>query len=429
MLVAAATPCRAAAGVCDVAEACTGADPQCPADDKAPSSTVCRPAAGVCDVAEACTGTADGCPADTFEPGTTQCRAPTGPCDPRELCTGTGAQCPADVFLASTVTCRPAVGVCDAPELCPGNAGACPADLKRTAADVCRPAAGACDAPETCTQGNNSCPPDLKLTTTTICRPATDGGCDVQEVCPGNADFCPPDFFAAANAVCRASTGTCDPQEVCSGNSSLCPANVGQPPSNCEPYACVNATTCRTTCTTDADCGAASRSMCRAGACITARLAFLSSVTFSQATQLGGVAGGDTTCGNLAADAGLGGTWRAWLGGSPDAGVTVRFTRSTVPWVLPASKAVVANDWNDLVDGTIVNAISRNERGVLLGTSGVWTGTDPTGAPANHCGNWLVNSAQGTFGNSGVTSSAWTVVNNNAPCSGTGNYRLYCFEQ
>lgn len=38
-----------------------------------PSTTVCRPAAGVCDVAETCTGSAAACPADAVKPATTGC--------------------------------------------------------------------------------------------------------------------------------------------------------------------------------------------------------------------------------------------------------------------------------------------------------------------------------------------------------------------
>src|SRR5262249_34062793 len=42
----AGTVCRAAAGVCDVAETCTGSSSACPSDGYASASTVCRAAAG-----------------------------------------------------------------------------------------------------------------------------------------------------------------------------------------------------------------------------------------------------------------------------------------------------------------------------------------------------------------------------------------------
>ena len=60
----AGTVCRPAAGVCDVAETCTGSSLSCPSDKKKPAATVCRPSAGVCDGVEECDGVSNGCPAD-----------------------------------------------------------------------------------------------------------------------------------------------------------------------------------------------------------------------------------------------------------------------------------------------------------------------------------------------------------------------------
>src|SRR5438046_7052117 len=107
-----ATVCRAAAGVCDVAESCTGTSATCPADAK--SAAVCRPVAGPCDVAESCDGVNDDCPADTFQPATVECRAAAGVCDVAESCDGTNAACPPDA--KSTAICRATAGVCDVAE-------------------------------------------------------------------------------------------------------------------------------------------------------------------------------------------------------------------------------------------------------------------------------------------------------------------------
>jgi hypothetical protein len=57
--------CRAAAGVCDVAESCDGSTDTCPADILASTATVCRPAAGTCDLPEHCDGTGPLCPVDS----------------------------------------------------------------------------------------------------------------------------------------------------------------------------------------------------------------------------------------------------------------------------------------------------------------------------------------------------------------------------
>ncbi len=207
------TVCRPSAGVCDLAETCDGAGDDCPADAK--SSTVCRAAGGVCDVAESCDGVADDCPADAKS--TTVCRAAAGVCDLAETCDGVGNSCPTDV--KSTTVCRPAAGPCDLVETCAGASDSCPADAKRTT--VCRAAAGTCDVAETCDGVADACPTDVK--STGICRAAS-GVCDVAESCDGASDECPGD--AKSSAVCRAATGTCDVAESCDGSSANCPADV-----------------------------------------------------------------------------------------------------------------------------------------------------------------------------------------------------------
>ena len=155
----AATECRASAGACDIAETCTGASADCPADAYQPGSTECRAAAGVCDIAEACTGASADCPADAYQPGSTECRASAGICDVAETCTGAGADCPADAFEPVTTECRAAAGVCDAPDYCDGASAACPADAKLTT--ECRPSAHACDAAEMCDGVSDDCGLDM----------------------------------------------------------------------------------------------------------------------------------------------------------------------------------------------------------------------------------------------------------------------------
>jgi hypothetical protein len=65
--------CRGAAGVCDVAETCTGTSTTCPADSVAGAFTECRPAADQCDVGESCDGSSTDCPADASAPNGTPC--------------------------------------------------------------------------------------------------------------------------------------------------------------------------------------------------------------------------------------------------------------------------------------------------------------------------------------------------------------------
>ena len=135
---ASGTVCRTAAGVCDVAETCTGTSSPCPADAKSPSGTVCRSSAGVCDPAEVCNGSSAACPADALSPSGTVCRSSAGVCDPAESCTGSSATCPADALASSSTVCRAAAGVCDVAENCTGSSAACPANAFVSSSTVCR---------------------------------------------------------------------------------------------------------------------------------------------------------------------------------------------------------------------------------------------------------------------------------------------------
>ena len=273
LIEAAGTTCRAASGVCDVAEVCDGTTPTCPADGVKASTVECRASAGACDVAENCDGTNKTCPADGFKAGTVECRAANGVCDVAENCTGASAACPADGFASSTVlcraaasangafttcdvdeyctgssascppngfaadtvVCRPSTGLCDAAENCTGNNANCPNDRLDSAGTVCRAAAGLCDIAETCDGVSADCPDsDAVETAGTLCR-AADGDCDVPESCDGSSGLCPGDGFKAASVVCRAAASangaftSCDIPENCTGSSAACPADVVKP--------------------------------------------------------------------------------------------------------------------------------------------------------------------------------------------------------
>src|SRR6185295_10734212 len=163
--------CRSSTGACDIAEFCTGASGECPADTK--SLSECRAAAGDCDVAESCDGVGDDCPADGFRDSSVECRAAGGVCDLAENCTGSSPTCPAD--LKSTAECRGTAGDCDVAESCDGVGDDCPADGFRDSSVECRAAGGVCDLAENCTGSSPTCPADLK--STAECRGAA-GGCD-----------------------------------------------------------------------------------------------------------------------------------------------------------------------------------------------------------------------------------------------------------
>ena len=67
----AATVCRSSAGVCDVAESCTGSSAQCSPDVK--SIAQCRASTGQCDIAESCDGINNDCPQNSFKPDSSLC--------------------------------------------------------------------------------------------------------------------------------------------------------------------------------------------------------------------------------------------------------------------------------------------------------------------------------------------------------------------
>ena len=189
--VASGTPCRASAGVCDVAESCTGSSGACPTDGKEASGTACTSDGNPCTL-DQCDGVNNACQHPAGNAGAL-CRPSAGACDVAEACTGSSPACPADGFVASGTTCRPSAGVCDLVEACTGSGPACPADGFVTSGTTCRASAGACDIAETCTGSGPTCPVDAFKPASTICRPVA-GDCDVAaESCTGSSPICPPD--------------------------------------------------------------------------------------------------------------------------------------------------------------------------------------------------------------------------------------------
>lgn len=194
---------------------CAMGMPRCVGAGAAPAGTVCRDAAGVCDVAETCTGSSTSCPTDGFASSTRSCRDAVGDCDVVDFCSGSSAACPADARRPPTHECRASAGACDLAETCDGTSTACPTDVRRPSSHVCRDSIGACDVPDTC-NGGVACPADAKRSNGFVCRSAGAGGCDVAEVCNGSGNDCPADGFASPATVCRvAVAGGCDVAETC----------------------------------------------------------------------------------------------------------------------------------------------------------------------------------------------------------------------
>ena len=157
---------------------------------------------------------------------------------------------------------------------------------------------------------------------------------------------------------------------------------------------------------------------------------FLSSTT--QTGNLGGLAGGDAICQNLAASASLPGTYRAWLSDDTQSPAT-RFSQSAGPYHL-LNGVAIASSWADLTDGNLAAPITLAENGISFNAPALraWTNTlaDGTrgGTLNENCANWTssANGADGDEGQVTATSDNWTDF-----ASGTCNnqFHLYCFQQ
>ena len=111
--------------------------------------------------------------------------------------------------------------------------------------------------------------------------------------------------------------------------------------------------------------------------------------------NLGGLAGAHAICQQLAAGAGLTGTYRAWLSDALS-GPASTMVHSSVPYVLVGGERI-ADNWADLTDGSIEHAIDRDEHGRQLDPEPfvceggeVWTNTTAAGSPSglNDCLGW-----------------------------------------
>jgi len=245
------TVCRAAVNECDIVETCDGTSNTCPADtvkaqgtactddgkvcttdlcngtvgapacvhDPGHGGTVCRAAAGDCDVAEACTGTSADCPPDGFKPPSV-CRPATNECDIAENCTGTSATCPADAVKSPGTACTDDGKVCTT-DLCNGTVGAAACvHAPGNPGVVCRPAAGDCDVAEACTGSSADCPADSFQPSSVVCRAAA-GDCDVAEACTGSSAVCPTNAFKPQGTSCTDDGNVCT-NDVCPGDGVTC---------------------------------------------------------------------------------------------------------------------------------------------------------------------------------------------------------------
>lgn len=148
--------------------------------------------------------------------------------------------------------------------------------------------------------------------------------------------------------------------------------------------------------------------------------------------NLGGQTGGDALCAARATAAGLSGTYVVWLsqsGGNDAAWHTSGYTYHYIR----TDGTKIADNFSDLVDGSLDAPINRDEFGNSRLVD-VWTGTDEFGSfsdggGSGNCTDFSSNSGaeDALTGNSAFTSADWS--NGGLPLSCNSTLALYCIEQ
>jgi hypothetical protein len=157
----------------------------------------------------------------------------------------------------------------------------------------------------------------------------------------------------------------------------------------------------------------------------TPKIVFVTSQTYTG--DLGGIDGADQKCQQLAEDAGLPGLYSAWLSDSTTSPAQ-RFIKNKAPYMLVDGTAI-ADDWNDLTDGSLDAPINRDENNNVVSRS-VWTNTNANGTLNGDlsCQGWTFGMGGdfGGVGNSSETDDDWTLEAFSF-CAAT--LSLYCFQQ
>jgi cysteine-rich repeat protein len=152
--------------------------------------------------------------------------------------------------------------------------------------------------------------------------------------------------------------------------------------------------------------------------------------------NLGGLAGADQACQDLADAAALSGTYMAWIStneGSP----STRFTQSPTPYALVDGTQIAPN-WAGLIDGTLDAGITLTESGEPApvgdtscaggGFKTVWSSTSINGTFSSaSCNNFTSTVGSGLWGQAGLTNSSWTSWCSGGNCTWVSP--LYCFQQ
>lgn len=158
------------------------------------------------------------------------------------------------------------------------------------------------------------------------------------------------------------------------------------------------------------------------------KMIFLSKAMVLVST-MGGLPGADALCDQYGQAIGAPpGIFKAWLGDSINS-PEMRLTHSTGPYLRPDGLPV-ANNWDDLVDGTLLNPPEVTEDMQVLPMADAWTGADPSGKSVGpNCGEWISGGTQtGITGRAGDKTGGWTYAATPSSCL-RDDVHLYCIEQ
>jgi len=165
--------------------------------------------------------------------------------------------------------------------------------------------------------------------------------------------------------------------------------------------------------------------------CIRDRLVFLTEEDLAP-PGFNSLYGADNLCRKTAMNYGYANfqNFKAWLSDDKKSPAD-RFFHSSGRYVMVTGE-VVAENWDDLTDGTLQNGINRTLSGMLLDMYPVWTATQPNGeswGDGENCENWTSNAGELTTrqGSAGFTDTWWTNDEWQTICGDGG--LLYCFEQ
>ncbi len=167
---------------------------------------------------------------------------------------------------------------------------------------------------------------------------------------------------------------------------------------------------------------------CIAGACVGARRVFATSKTYTG--KLDGLLGADGQCQKRADTAGLGGTFKAYLT-DKNTGLD-RLEHPNVSFVR-LDGVVIANDWNDLTDGSLDAPLERDEFRQLAGFN-AWAGVKEVNGPGIvTCENWTFEGGgcleNQKCGGGGVVANTDNLWDGFYIYDCDELFRLYCIEQ